>query len=260
MPRLPMPLLASVCLIISLAMPAVAQGTAPAPAPATPDKAAIEAIIRDYILKNPEIVQEAMVELERRQREAEQAAIARITANPQSPLYVSNSHTVVGNPQGDVTIVEFFDFNCGFCKRGLADLQKILDTDKNVRVILKEFPILSPGSREAALVALGLREQFDAAKLWAFHAGLLQSRGQVGKDQAMALAKQMGADMRKLEAAIAKPDVSQAIDETTALAETLGITGTPTYVVGENLLVGALGYDTLKERIANWRTCKKASC
>lgn len=233
---------------------------APAQAQATPDKASIEAIVKEYLLKNPEVIQEAMVELERRQRDAEAQAVRRITADPKSPLYTSEHHTVIGNPNGDVTLVEFFDFNCGFCKKGLADVQKVLDTDKNVRVILKEFPILAPGSRDASVVALALREQFDKEKLWKFHVALLNSRGSVAKEQALGVAKDMGADLKKLEVAMASPGIQLALEESKLLADALGVNGTPSYVVAEDLVVGARGYGELQKRIAAWRQCKKAEC
>lgn len=227
---------------------------------AAPDRAAIEAIIKDYLLKNPEVIQEAMVELERRQKEEELKAVKRITADPKSPLYESPHHTVVGNPNGDVTLVEFSDFNCGFCKRALADIQKVLDTDKNVRVVLKEFPILAPGSRDASVVALALREQFDKDKLWKFHFNLMNTRGSIGKEQALGVAKDLGADMKKLDAAMASPTIQVALDESRLLAEALGINGTPSYVVAEDLVIGARGYGEIQKRIAAWRQCKKAEC
>lgn len=232
----------------------------PVAAQNAPDKAAIEAIVKDYLLKNPEVIQEAMVELERRQRDAEAQAVRKITADPKSPLYTSEHHTVVGNPNGDVTLVEFFDFNCGFCKKGLADVQKVIDTDKNVRVILKEFPILSPGSRDASVVALALREQFDKDKLWKFHVNLLNARGSIGKEQALGAAKDLGADMKRLEIAMASPGIQLALEESKLLADALGINGTPSYIVAEELVVGARGFGELQKRVTAWRQCKKAEC
>jgi protein-disulfide isomerase len=229
-------------------------------AQARPDKAAIEAIVKEYLIKNPEVIQEALVELERRQKEAEVAALRKITADLKSPLYHSEHHTVAGNPNGDVTIVEFFDFNCGFCKRGLADVQKVLDNDKNVRVVLKEFPILAPGSRDASVVALALRQQFDREKLWRFHTQLMNTRGTIGREQAFAVAKDLGADLKKLEADMGAPSIQEALDESKQLADALSITGTPSYVVAEELVIGARGYDALATRIANYRKCKKAEC
>ena len=231
-----------------------------AAAQTAPDRSAIEAIIKDYLVKNPEVIQEAMVELERRQRDAEAVAVKRLTSDPKSALYTSEHHTIAGNPDGDVTIVEFFDFNCGFCKRGLADLQQMIDNDKKVRIILKEFPILSPGSRDAAVVALALRSQFDREKLWKFHSNLLNTRGSIGKEQALGVAKDLGADMKKLETAMESPKIAAALEESKLLADALSITGTPSYVVAEDLVIGARGYDALTARIANWRKCKKAEC
>ncbi len=115
---------------------------------------AIRAIIKDYILKNPEIVQEALVELDKRQKESEQQSRLRITQDKTGPLFTARLDGIFGNPAGNVTIVEFFDYNCGFCKRALGDLQKIVAEDKNVRIITKDFPVLGSGSLEAATVAL----------------------------------------------------------------------------------------------------------
>jgi len=247
------------------ALPAAAIGAlmllSPAKAQDKPlDRAAVEAIVKEYIVKNPEIVQEALVELERRQKEAETAAVQKLTSDPKSRLYVSENHTVAGNPNGNVTLVEFFDYNCGYCKRGLADVQKLIDNDKNVKVILKEFPILSPGSRDASVVALALREQFSPEKLWSFHAKLMNQRGAIGKEQALAVAKELGADSAKLEAAMASPKIAAALEESKLLAEALNISGTPTYIVANDMVVGARGYDLLASHVANFRKCQKAVC
>ncbi|CAN1520925.1 DsbG Protein-disulfide isomerase [Rhabdaerophilaceae bacterium] len=224
------------------------------------DRAAIEAIIREYIVKNPEILQEAAVELERRQAEAQQVSVRKFTSDQKSPLYVSDHHAVVGNPKGDVTVVEFFDYNCGFCKRGLADVQRLLETDKNVRLILKDLPILSEGSREAAAVAFAVKKQLSPDAYWKFHLTLMAVRGNVGKETALGVAKDSGADMKKLEAELAKPGFDDAVEETKQIASALGISGTPSYVVAEDVVVGARGYDALASRIANFRKCKKAEC
>jgi protein-disulfide isomerase len=224
------------------------------------DRAAVEAIVKEYIVKNPEIIQEALVELERRQKEAETMAVQKITKDPKSPLYVSEHHTVVGNPNGNVTLVEFFDYNCGYCKRGLTDVQKLIDTDKNVKVILKEFPILTPGSRDASVVALALREQFGPEKLWSFHARLMNVKGAIGKEQALGVAKELGADMAKLDAASAAPKIAAALEESKLLADALSINGTPSYIVANDLIIGARGYDMLASHVANFRKCQKAAC
>jgi protein-disulfide isomerase len=239
-----------------LASPALAQN-----APAKPfTRAEIEAIIREYLVKNPDVLQEAAVELERRQAEAQAASIKQVTADPKSPLYVSPHHMVVGNPNGDVTLVEFFDYNCGFCKRGLGDLKQLVETDKNLRVVLKDLPILSEGSKDAAAVAYALKKQVSAETYWKFHLALMGQQGRIGKDEALAVAKTVGADMKRLDADLAKPGFEEAVDETKMLASALGISGTPSYVVAEDIVVGARGYEALASRVANFRKCKKAEC
>ncbi len=237
-----------------LALPALAQQKP------TFTREEIEAIIREYIVKNPDILQEAAVELERRQAESQAEAQRKFTADPKSPLYDSPNHMVVGNPKGDVTLVEFFDYNCGFCKRGLKDLIRLAETDKNLRIVLKDFPILSPGSREASAIAFAYKKQASSENYWKFHVNLMGLDGRIGKDEAMGVAKDLGADMKRLEADLAKPGFEIAFEETRSLAGALGITGTPTYVVAEDVVVGARGYDTLAARVANYRKCKKAEC
>lgn len=237
-----------------LAMPAIAQQKP------SFTREEIEAIIREYIVKNPEILQEAAVELERRQAEAQAEAVKKYTADPKSPLYESPNHMVVGNPKGDVTLVEFFDYNCGFCKRGLKDMIRLAETDKNLRIVLKDFPILSPGSREASAIAFAYKQQATRENYWKFHVNLMGYEGRIGKDEALAVAKELGADMKRLEADLGKPGFDAAFEETRSLAGPLGITGTPTYVVAEDVVVGARGFDTLAARIANYRKCKRAEC
>ena len=229
-------------------------------AAAEPDRAEIEKIVREYLLANPEIVQDALIALESRRRAAESEALERLLADRDGPLYASPNHLVWGNPKGDVTIVEFFDFNCGYCKRGLADLQKLLAEDSNIRLILKDFPILSPGSQEAAKVSIALRKQLPPERSWQFHVGLLEQRGPVGRAEALALAKTLGADIARLEAGMASPATQAAIEETLDLADQMGITGTPTYVIGNELMIGARGIDLMRERIANVRACGRSSC
>jgi protein-disulfide isomerase len=225
-----------------------------------PQRGQVREIIREYLLANPELIQEALVELDKRQKDREQQARLKVTQDKAGPLYNSPRHVVVGNPAGDVTLVEFFDYNCGYCKRALGDLQKLLAEDKNLRIILKEFPVLGPGSIEASQVSMALKEQFTPAKMWSFHTRLLASRGQVGRAQALEVAKAEGADMARLARDMEKPEVGVAIQESVQLADTLGLTGTPSYVLGDDIVVGAVGFDELKGRVDNMRKCGKAAC
>lgn len=223
-------------------------------------KAAIRDLVKEYILKNPEVLQEALLELDRRQKENEQQSRLRITQDKTGPLFTARHNVAFGNPAGDVTIVEFFDYNCGFCKRALGDLQKMVAEDKNVRIITKDFPVLGQGSVEAATVALAVKQQLAPDKMWAFHQKLLAVRGQVGKQQALDAAKETGADMTRLAKDMEAPTVRAAIEENIQLADSLGLTGTPSYVVGDEIVVGAVGFAELKTRIDNVRKCGKSAC
>ncbi len=223
-------------------------------------KAALNAIIKDYLLKNPEVVQEALIELDRRQKEGEQSLRLKITQDKTSPLFTAKHNVSFGNPKGDVTIVEFFDYNCGFCKRGLGDLQKLVAEDKNVRIITKDFPVLGPDSVEAAKIAVAIRQQLSPEKLWGFHQKLILVRGKIGKQTALDAAKEAGADMARLASDTESADTRAAIEQNVQLADALGLTGTPSYVVGEDIVVGAVGFQDLKLRIDNIRKCGKSAC
>jgi protein-disulfide isomerase len=219
----------------------------------------IGSIVRDYLVNNPEVLRDAMVELDRREKEAQQAAREKIISD-NANLFSSPHQAVIGNPNGKVTLVEFFDYNCGYCKKALEDLAKLVKEDPNLRVVLKDFPVLGPGSVEAAQVASALRSQFSGDKFWAYHQKLLMTRGQIGKAQALAVAKEMGADMGKLDRDMANPDVKAGIQEVMQMADGLNLTGTPSWVVGKEVVVGAVGYDDLKGKIGNVAKCGKAVC
>jgi protein-disulfide isomerase len=223
-------------------------------------KAAIQGIIKDYLLQNPEILKDAMVELDHRQKAREQESQLKITADPTSKLYTSSQHAVIGNPQGTATLVEFFDYNCGYCKRALGDLANLMKADTNLKVILKDYPILTPGSVEAAQVAGAVRQQFTGDKFWEFHRKLLSTRGAVGKQQALDVARDLGADMDRLAKDMQDPAIQSGIEETMQMASTLNMNGTPSYVVGQDVVIGAVGYAELKSKLDNARKCGKAAC
>ena len=239
---------------------AVAALAAPAQAQMTPaQKAEIETVIREYLLKNPEIIQETLIELEKRNREAEQAA--RTTALKElGPALANAKSGVVGNPKGDVTLVEFFDYNCGFCKKGLADMQRLVKEDPNLRIVLKDLPILSPASRDAAAIAVAVKNQVKPEVFWDFHVKLMSKSGQIGKQQALDVAKEIGADMARVEKDSTAPEVAMAFDEARKAADGLGLSGTPSYVIADDVVIGAVGYDQLKARITSVRKCGKTQC
>jgi protein-disulfide isomerase len=223
-------------------------------------KTEIEGIIKNYLLQNPEVLRDAIGVLEARDKAAETKAREAVVADPSGLLYSGANQAVVGDPNGKITLVEFFDYNCGYCRRALGDLVRLMKDNPDLRVVLRDFPILSPGSVEAARVANAVRLQFQGEKFWQFHQKLLGSRGHVGKAEALAAAKDLGADMNKLAKDAAAPGITAGIEESDKLAKSLQITGTPSYVIGGDVVVGAVGYDELEAKIKNIKKCGKAVC
>ncbi|HUL88248.1 MAG TPA: DsbA family protein [Pseudolabrys sp.] len=220
----------------------------------------IERIVREYLVAHPEVIQEAMTELEKRQTAAEaekhKAAVKQYSEN----LFTSPRQVVLGNPNGNVTFVEFFDYNCGYCKRAMDDMLTLLKDDPKLKIVLKEFPVLGPGSVEAAQVAVAVRMQDKTGKKYLeFHQKLLGGRGQADKARALAVAKDIGLDMGRLDKDLASPEVKATLQESFKLAEALGLNGTPSYVIGDDVVVGAVGLDALKEKV-NTSRCGKPSC
>jgi protein-disulfide isomerase len=223
-------------------------------------KGEIEQIIKSYILKNPEILRDAISELELREKTAEADAQKKIISNLKGPLYVSDSQEVVGNPNGKVTLIEFFDYNCGYCKKSLPDLASLIKEMPDLRVILKDYPILSERSIEAAEIAIALRKQFSNDKFWDYHQKLLSSHVPVGRPEALALAKAMGADMDRLTKDAGAAEVKKGLEANDQLGRALMLTGTPSFIIGDETVVGAVGYASLKGKLDNVRKCGKAAC
>jgi protein-disulfide isomerase len=223
-------------------------------------KSEIEALIGTYLKQHPEVVRDALAELERRQKEDEDVARQKAVSSLSDKIFNSSYQAVIGNPVGKVTLVEFFDYNCGYCRRTLDDISRLTKEDKDLRIVLKDFPVLGPGSVEAAQVAIAVRGQFKGDKYWDFHQKLLSTRGQVGKAQALSVAKDMGADMNKVNADSNAPLIKSNIEEVMSIADGLSLTGTPSFVLGNEVIVGAVGYDELKAKITNMHKCGKSNC
>jgi len=220
----------------------------------------IEGIVKNYLLAHPEILEEVSAELSKRQAAAEAEKHASAVANNAQTIFNSPRGVTLGNRNGDVNLVEFFDYNCGYCKHAMNDMLALLKSDPKLRVVLKEFPVLGQGSVEAAQVAVAVRMQDpDGKKYLDFHQKLLGGRGQADKARALAAAKESGLDMARIEKDINSPEVRATIEENFKLAESMGMNGTPSYVVGKQVVVGAVGLDALKEKVAMAR-CGKAAC
>ena len=220
----------------------------------------IESIVRNYLIAHPEVLEEAMAELSKRQTAAETEKHEASVANNAEAIFNSPRGVSVGNKDGDVTFVEFFDYNCGYCKRAMTDMLDLMKADPKLKVVLKEFPVLGPGSVEAAQVAVAVRMQDPSGKKYLdFHQKLLNSKGQADKARALAAAKEAGIDMAKLEKDSASPEVRATLEENFKLAEAMGMNGTPSYVIGKQVVIGAVGVESLREKIAVAR-CGKATC
>lgn len=210
----------------------------------------IERIVENYLVSNPEVIEKALKELLRRRTEkADTVASDAIKANREK-LFANRDDVVLGNPDGDVTLVEFFDFNCHFCRSSVADLIKLIDGDPKLRVVLKEMPVLGANSLEAARVSAGVRQQSENAVAYRdFYVRLLSEKGNLGRERAQDIAADLGIDMKRLERDYYSMETSRLLQDSLDLARDVGINGTPSYVIGTILLKGAVGLDRLKREI-----------
>ncbi|HCL64219.1 MAG TPA: disulfide bond formation protein DsbA [Rhizobium sp.] len=215
--------------------------------------------IKEYLLANPEIMLDVQDALEKKQNDARLKQASAAVEENKDALFSSKHDISLGNPNGDVTIVEFFDYNCGYCKRALTDMEEILSKDKNVRFVLKEFPILGPESLAAHKVSDAFRK-IAPEKYGEFHRALLGAEGRASEDSAIAVATSLGvteADIRKM---MADNPNDEAVKEAYQLATSLGITGTPSYIVGNEAVFGAIGSESIEQKVANVRTCGQTAC
>jgi len=237
----------------------------PAPTPAKPTEQArfspdqkqqIQEIIKDYLVANPEIFLEVQTALEDKMEKDQAAKLKLAIADNAAAIYRAPDASVAGNADGDITVVEFFDYNCGYCKRGLADVAKLVETDPKVRVVFKELPILSKGSEEAAHVALAAKKQ---GKYWEIHKAMLGAKGHMDEASALRIAEKLGLDMEKLKADMASPEVKTEIARDEALAKKMGVNGTPHFLVGDRAIPGA-PEDLYQQLSNNVQELRKQGC
>jgi protein-disulfide isomerase len=217
-------------------------------------------LIRETLQKNPELVQEALIELERRNQVAQVDAQRNALAAEAAALVDPATSVVLANPQGDVTLVEFMDYNCGFCKRALEDVRTLAKDDPKLRVVVKDFPILGPDSVEASRAAIAVKNQLKGDKYTEFHTRLMTTKGRVNAARALEIAKELGADVERVRKDMDAPATRAAIESTVALGDRLGLTGTPAFILGDEIVFGAVGVGPLKEKIAAVRKCGRTSC
>ena len=222
------------------------------PAAAEMDRAEVEKIVREYLLANLEILNEMIAELqEREQMSAAEKAKTGIAQNKEA-LYNDGFSHVAGNPNGDVTLIEFFDYRCGYCRKVRADLVTLMEQDSGVRLILKELPILSEASHEAAKAAIAAQNQ-GGDLYWKFHQAMLEADG-LDSAAIYDIAAGVGLDVARLKTDMEDPAVEKKIEQTHDLASKIGVDGTPAFIIGDKLVPGALDADGLKELVEAQRS------
>jgi len=214
------------------------------------DRGRIEQIIHDYLLSHPEVVIEALktadAQDKQKQAEASRAAIAA----KRKELLDDPSDPVGGNPKGDVTLVEFFDYRCPYCKQVEPAIEALLKEDPKLRIVYKEFPILGKESTFAAHVAFAALKQ---GKYEQFHDAMMAAKGNITEDVILKIAADAGLDIAKVKADMNAPEIDKIIKRTYDLADTLGVNGTPGFVIGDNLIQGAVELAALKQMVATAR-------
>jgi protein-disulfide isomerase len=232
---------------------------APAVALDEQQKKELGAFIRQYLIENPEVLIEAQNALEAKQQSKRVEQSMKGIADNRQQIFSSPTDITLGNPKGDVTVVEFFDYNCGYCKRALSDMDDILAKDKNIRFILKEFPILGPDSLAAHRVANAVR-LLAPEKYAQFHRTLLGREEHASEATAVAVAVSLGLDEAAIRRSMTEKPNDDIVRQAYQLANSIGITGTPTYILGDEAVFGAVGSDIIEEKVANVRACGKATC
>ncbi len=216
----------------------------------------VEKIVRDYLLKKPEVIEQAMI-ARRNQQLAEQQKQQKEAVEQNSEKIFKASHDfVAGNPNGDVTVVEFFDYNCGFCRRAFTDMAKVIEADKNIRVIFKELPIFGEQSEQAARAAIASIQQ---NKYFEFHRDMLVEPGRANEEKALKIAEKLGMDVEKLKTDMKAPSITEALKANGELANDIGLDGTPLYIVGDEIINGAPEdlADQILAKVASIRNSRK---
>ena len=224
------------------------------------DPAKVNKLVEDYLMSDPSILQRMNDKLDAAKKVADRQSMKDQLAAHSTEIYQSADNVILGNPKGDVTLVEMFDYNCVYCRQALPDMAELMQADPNLKVILKQFPILSSGSVDAAKVAVLVGEN-PKIDYWAFHQKLFSLRaGEVGADQALQVAEQFGGNRVELMLDMNGKVPSAAIQQSYDLAKALNIGGTPTYILGDEMINGAVPIDQLKTKIANLRKCGSTDC
>lgn len=217
------------------------------------DRAEVEDIVKDFILNNPETLVESLNSFHTKQQQEEQSKAAEKLKGIEGKLVAKGVTPIAGNADGDVTVVEFYDYNCGYCKRAFPTVTQLIEEDKQVKVVFLEMPILSPTSEIAARIALAVNI-VDSSKFIGFHAKLMDFKGQKDEPTLLGFAKELGLDEAAVKEKMNSSEVSDELARVKKLAGDLGIRGTPAFIVGEQLIPGAVDVATLKDAVAQARS------
>jgi protein-disulfide isomerase len=223
------------------------------------DRAEVEKIIKEYLIANPEILVEVQDALSAKREKEDKIARDKTISEAGADIFAASADAIIGNPKGDVTVVEFFDYNCGYCKRALTDMDAMVKSDPNLKFVLKEYPILGEDSLKAHVVAQSFRKIMPE-KYADFHRQLLGGEARADEARAIEVAVSLGADEAALRNGMKAPEIGALFDLNHALATKLNITGTPSYVIKDDVVFGAMGAEVLSGKVANVRKCQKTAC
>lgn len=209
-----------------------------------------ESLARDYLLSNPEVIVEAVKQMEARQQAAQENELTAVLTARHDEIFNDPASPVGGNVDGDVTVVEFFDYNCPYCRQAAPMLQRLLQEDSGLRIVFKEFPILGPGSRFAARAALASQKQ---GKYLAFHSAMMTYKGSISENSTLEVAASVGLDVKQLKRDMADPAIEAAIAANFELADALRLSGTPSFISGKQITRGLVDLETMAQLIATAR-------
>jgi protein-disulfide isomerase len=240
-----------IALSLACALVIAMQFSAAAAADVTPpQRETIEGIIHDYLMQHPDVLMEALREAQYKVKRGENDKATKTLTDRRYEIFNDPATPVGGNPQGDVSIVEFFDYRCSYCKQALQSLQALMSEDRKLRLVYKEMPVLGPESVVAAHAALAAQRQ---GKYEAFHRAMMASRAQITEETVYKVASSVGLDLERLNQDMSSPDVDQVLKANLALANALNIHGTPSFIIGDHIVPGAINLKALKDTIADAR-------
>jgi protein-disulfide isomerase len=218
-------------------------------------QAAVKTIVREYFRQHPEVIVEALQEMQARGRTAENRPSRETLAALHDELLNDKSAPIGGNPDGNITIIEFLDYRCGYCKKMFPGLMATLKSDGNIKYMLREFPILGPASLFASKAALAVW-QTEPGRYMDFHTALMKNTGNLTNSKVIRLAQNIGLNTNKLRVSMDSPAIEAVINRNYEIAKVLNISGTPVFIIGGKLVPGAVGVDALKRLVAEARNTR----